>query len=117
MVRGVKRAAIIVALALPLGAAARQSPSLGSADNGQIAVGMACSDGTFTPLASWDGRAWRSLLRELEAVSFFAALTPEAQRLPRLGWTFFPNGAERRLPAPDRYHFQLSSPGLSIDCP
>ena len=91
-------ATIIVAFALPLAAVARQTPPLGSADDGQIAVGMACSDGTFTPLATWDGRAWRSLLRELEAVSFFAALTPEAQRLPRLGWTFFPNGAERRQP-------------------
>jgi len=45
----VRAAAIIVALALPFAAAARQTSPGSSDDDGRLAVGFACSDGSFTP--------------------------------------------------------------------
>lgn len=99
MARGVRATAIIVALALPFAAAARQTLPGSSGDDGRLAVGFACSDGSFTPLAARSGDAWLPLLREQENLTFFfAELTPEALRLPRHGWSLYSTSAPSPVP-------------------
>ena len=99
MSSSVRGAVIIVALALPFAAAARQTSPGSSDDEGRLAVGFSCSDGSFTPLAARSSGAWRPLVQDQEDLpGFFAALTPEALRLPRQGWSFYPAGAPSPIP-------------------
>jgi hypothetical protein len=111
VVRGARRAGVVAALLFPFAAQARQGLPGDSASVERIAVGIACSDGTFTPLARRDG-AWQPLVGEpkVDSGSFFAALTPEALRLPREGWTLYAESTGTPEP------LSLGAPGrASID--
>ena len=62
-----------------------------------IAVGVACSDGTFLPLAARSEGAWTPL-EESNSSDFVSVLTSEARRLPRRGWTFYPRASGKPRP-------------------
>ncbi len=109
----------VVALALAgsaivLGAAPRQDPKKNVVTDGMVAVGVACGDRTFVPVAARVGNRWKPLIEDEAGLDYFyGVLTPDARRLPRQGWTLYPPRA--RVPQP----LSLKSPlkkGESSTC-
>jgi hypothetical protein len=96
MLRSAIVALAVAGSAIVLGAAPRQQPQADAAKDDMVAVGAACGDRTFVPLAARTKGRWAALIEADERVSlqyFFGVLTPQARRLPRQGWTLYPRGA------------------------
>jgi hypothetical protein len=97
-----RSATVVLALAgsaIVLGAAPRQDPKTEVAKDDIVAVGVACGDGTFAPLASRAKGVWRSLSEPQENIPyFFGLMTTHALRLPRQGWTLHPSSDGKSRP-------------------
>lgn len=93
MRRGAVIVALLVGSALSTSASPRQSSDAREQD-GLIAVGVACGDGNFIPLAARLKGMWHALSEPEEGLFYFyGVLTPQALRLPRQGWTLYGSGS------------------------
>jgi hypothetical protein len=82
------------AIALSAASPQQPRPTANAATDDMVAVGVACGDGTFVPLAERANGRWRPLIEPDDRVDFFfGVLTPRALRLPRQGWTLHPGRA------------------------
>ena len=80
----------IAGSAIVLSAVASQDSQAGVAKDATVAVGVACGDGTFIPLAARLKGAWHALSEPEEGLCYFyGVLTRQALRLPRQGWTLY----------------------------
>jgi len=107
----------IAGSAIVLSAAPHQNPRTDTAIDGTVAVGVACGDRTFVPLAARTKGRWAALIEADERVSlqyFFGVLTPPARRLPRQGWTLYPRGAGAPRPLVLRSRGTDSDPGQCL---
>lgn len=89
----------VVSSAIALSAASHQNPVTTELPDDTVAIGVACGDGTFVPLAARTNGNWTALSKADERVSleyFFGVLTPQALNLPRRGWTLYPRGEASR---------------------
>src|SRR5262245_49130053 len=97
-------AALLIAPSVTL-IAARQGTSPQASANDPVAVGLSCNDGTVVPLVTRTKGKWTALIRAQEDLFYFSAvLTREALRLPRHGWTLYPQAEQGPRP------FSLRSP-------
>jgi hypothetical protein len=77
--------------AIVLSAAPLQNRKTDTAINGTVAIGVACGDGTFVPVAARIKNRWKPLIEEEGSLgNVYGVFTSDARRLPRQGWTLYP---------------------------